>query len=567
MRWWLALVFAGIAALTAVVVAQVFRSSSESAIRDRAAELTAGTAVAAAARIAAAEGIADARAVTAEVAGRRRVALFLFDHDGRLLSSDRIAGLELGDVPQLEAALASALEGRRHVETDGDTGSVTVALPIRGNPGVAGLVAFANRPDLEDALGIVRNEILSAAIRATLVGALVGLVVALLITRRLRRIAATAAAIEQGRFEEQLESRFPDELGELAMTVDQMRLRLARTFANLEGERDRLRRLLEQLQEAVVAVDRSLAVVFANSRARALLGNDAREGRPLPDPWPGFGLRAMANELFAPDAQPSSSTVRPEADTALVLAGLPPSSGSDTAVLVVTDVTLRERRERAEREFVANAAHELRTPLTAIGSAIDVLQHGAKDDRAQRDRFLSVVERQSNRLNGLVHALLTLARAQTRAETVRLERVPLAPFLRAAVEDTELDATLVEVDCPPDLEANAHPDLLRQALVNLVANAFTHGKGSNVRLSAREHDGVVRIVVADDGPGMSPEAAARALDRFYRGENGREGFGLGLAIVRELAHSMDAELAIETAPGSGTTVSLELARGIQESSR
>ena len=116
------------------------------------------------------------------------------------------------------------------------------------------LVAFAQRPDLEDALGIVQDEILDAALRATLVGALVGLLVAALITRRLRRIASAAAAVEQGRFEGELRSGFPDELGVLAQTVDQMREHLARSFADLEGERDRLRKLLEQLQEAVVAV-------------------------------------------------------------------------------------------------------------------------------------------------------------------------------------------------------------------------------------------------------------------------------------------------------------------------
>ena len=106
MRWWLALVFAGIAALTAVVVAQVFRSSSESAIRDRAAELTAGTAVAGASRVAAAPNGIAARRIATDVASRRRIALFVFDEAGRLLTSDRVAEVDLGDVRDLESALA-----------------------------------------------------------------------------------------------------------------------------------------------------------------------------------------------------------------------------------------------------------------------------------------------------------------------------------------------------------------------------------------------------------------------------------------------------------------------------
>jgi signal transduction histidine kinase len=563
MRWWLALVFAGIAALTAVVVAQVFRSNSESAIRDRAAELTAGTAVAGASRVAAAPDAIAARRVAADFATRRRIALFVFDDEGRLLTSDRVAGVDLDDVRDLETALGQALDGRRYVETDGETGAVTVALPIRGSDRFGAIVAFANRPDLEDALGIVRDEILDAALRATLVGALIGLVVAVLITRRLRRIASAAAAVEQGQFEGVLRSGFPDELGALAQTVDHMREHLARSFADLEGERDRLRRLLEQLQEAVVAVDRSLRIVFANSRARQLLGADAREGRLLRDPWPGVGLRPLVTGLFGPDAGSTSLTIRPNADTTLVIAGLPPSRGSDIAVLVLTDVTQRERRERAEREFVANAAHELRTPLTAIGSAVDVLQAGAKDDAEQRNRFIEVIERQSQRLNGLVDALLTLARAQTGTESVRLEVVRLSPLLASVGDDAEQGGRKLTIDCEPGLAALAHPELLRQALVNLVENAFTHGGGNDVVLSGRGSGETVVVAVSDTGPGMASSEIKRVLDRFYRSPNGG-GYGLGLAIVREVARAIDGKVSISTEPGTGTTVALELARAVME---
>ena len=272
---------------------------------------------------------------------RRQVALFVFARDGGLISSSRSAGVALDDVPELERGLDEALSGRRFVETDAGSGSITVGLPIRGSDQAAALVAFASRPDLEDALGIVQDEILSAALRATLAGAVVGLVVALLITHRLRRIAAAAAAIEEGRFEGSLSARFPDELGELAGTVDQMRERLAESFSNLEAERDRLHRLLEQLQEAVVAVDPELEIVFANSKARLLLGTETRAGYPLPEPWPGVSLRAATAKLFADRARSFSLAIRPTPETSLVLAGLPPSFGSQTAVLVVTDVTLR----------------------------------------------------------------------------------------------------------------------------------------------------------------------------------------------------------------------------------
>jgi signal transduction histidine kinase len=558
MRWWLALAFAGIAALTALAVAQVFTARSESAIRERAQELVAGAAVAAAAQIPAQATIANVRASAAQFGESRGLALFAFAEDGSLVTPPRARGVTVEDLPNYETLLATALEGRRHVETIDDGRLVTVALPLRRER-TAALIAVASRSDLEDALGIVQDEIVSAALWATGIGALVGLVVALLITRRLRRIATAAAEIERGRFDRELRPRFPDELGALAGTIDRMRGRLRSSFERLEGERQRLQRLLEQLQEGVIAVDRSLSVEFANSRARLLLDPGLAPGQQLPDPWPTPSLRDAVGSLFDAGAKPTTIRVHPSEERTYLVGLLPPGPAADAAVVVVTDVTSRERRERAEREFVMNAAHELRTPLSAISSAVEVLQQGAKKDDVDRDRFLAIVERQTHRLTRLVRALLTLAHAQTRSGAIRLEPVPVAALVRELAAG--LDDPKVTVDvCCEEVAVVAHEDLLRQALENLTANAIKHAAGQGLALHV-EHvgDDRVRIDVADRGPGMRKEDAEKALDRFYRarGPDG-EGFGLGLSIAREAVRVMDGTLTIESQLGTGTTVSIEL---------
>jgi two-component system, OmpR family, phosphate regulon sensor histidine kinase PhoR len=269
-------------------------------------------------------------------------------------------------------------------------------------------------------------------------------------------------------------------------------------------------------------------------------------------------LRAFASRLFGPLAEGSTVTVRLDDDRTFLLSGIPAQETSDTAVVVVTDVTTRERRERAEREFVANAAHQLRTPLTAIRSAIEVLQQGAKEDTAQRDRFLALIERQSARLGELVRALLTLARAQTGSETVPLEPVTLSPVLDDVVADA--GGAMISIECPPDLAVRAQPELLHQALQNLVQNALTHGRGRDVRIRAFSVGDDVYVAVSDSGPGMAESEAASAVSRFYRGTNGGEGHGLGLAIVREVVRVMKGELSLDTNPGAGTTATIELPR-------
>jgi len=539
-------------------VAQVFTTRSEAAIRERAQELVAGAAVAAAAQIPADTAGEELQRNLAGFGSSRQLALFAFGPDGSLLTAPRAHGIAVEGLPNVDALLETALGGRRLVETIDDGRLVTVALPMRREQ-VGALIAVAERSDLEDALGIVRNEIVSAAIWATLIGAALGLAVALLITRRLRRIARAAADIEQGRFDQELRPRFHDELGALAGTIDSMRLRLSESFERLEGERDRLGRLLEQLQEGVIAVDRDLRVEFANSRAHTILGPDLVPGQRLPEPWPGFPLREQARSLFLPEGEAHTERVSPDGTTTYVLALLPPSAASRTGVLVLTDVTDQERRERAEHEFVTNAAHELRTPLAAIAGAVEVLQQGAKERADDRDHFLAVVERQTERLSRLAHALLTLARAQTRSEPIRLEPVALGPLVREIADGDAGVPMRIEL-CRADARVLAHRDLLFQALENLAENARKHaGTGVLTVRVTEPNAGLVRVTIEDEGPGMTRNEAYRALDRFYRvpGSDG-EGFGLGLAIAREIVGAMDGTLTIESAPGRGTTASIVL---------
>lgn len=556
MRWWLALTFAGIAAVTAIAVAQVFSARSEAAIRERARELAAGSAVTAALEISKARSVADIRSTASDLEQSRALSLFVLDNEGSLLTSERSRGIALSSLPNVVELRSTALRGSRVVDSIDDGRLVTVALPLRGeHPGA--LIAVAARPDLEDAIGIVQEEIVRAALWAVAIAAIVGLGVALLITRRIRRIGAAAVEIEQGRFDLALRPRFHDELGTLAGTIDSMRERLRASFFEIEGERDRLQTLLEQLQEGVIAVDRRLTVEFANSRARQLLGSEIVPGQELPNPWPSFSLHEAVRSVFEPGATARTIRAQPDPARTYVLALLPPRSASPAGVVVLTDVSEQERQERAEREFVTNAAHELRTPLAAIASAVEVLQQGAKERPADRDRFLEVVDRQTTRLTNLAHALLTLARAQTHSEPVRLEPVSVVPLLREIVED--VDSASVSPDAGEAVEVLAHRELLRQALENLTANAVKHGAGGRLtlRVAVDDHEHV-RIEVADEGSGMAPSDAARALDRFYRADSDSDGFGLGLSIVREAVSAMDGTLSIESRPEEGTTVSIVL---------
>ena len=226
-----------------------------------------------------------------------------------------------------------------------------------------------------------------------------------------------------------------------------------------------------------------------------------------------------------------------------------------STIVSLEDVSAAERRERAERDFVTNAAHELQTPLAAIASAVQVLQAGAKDNVAHRDRFLAHIEVACRRLERLARALLVLARAQTGVERPRQEIVPVAVLL-GSVADGLGPGRRVDVDCDADVAVLANRPLLEQALANLGQNAAKHSRGPIV-LAGKRSDEFVRIQVRDNGGGISEADRERIFERFYRGEAPTDGFGLGLSIAAEAVKAIDGELELETS-SSGTNFSIRL---------
>jgi len=540
-RWWLGVAFAVVAATsTAIVVAQ-FSDRSENAFRSHGESLALHDAQAAARK-----NVTPATLdrVASELQGN--VSLKLFAPTGSPAGASAL----------VREAVSDASAGENVVKGTPDGGTFVAAIPYHGQV----LVAISPQPATAEAIDTVNGEALRAGIIAGVIGVIVGLLLAQLIALRLRRLSAAAEGIAHGDFETPLRYRFRDEFGLLAHNLDRMRRQLRRSFRRIEAERDRLQLLLERLHEGVLTIDQDLVVHFANTEARRILGGRLREGDALPEPWHGFDLRAFAHGLFDERASVTQVHVTPDDQHAYGVTGIPSQPETDWALLVVDDLTEQERRELAEREFVSNAAHELRTPLTTIIGAVEVLQAGAKEDPAERDRFLGHIEREAGRLARLARAMLTLARAHSGQEPPRVEAVELAPLLREVAAGLRPHAGVaVDVEVADGLAVEANRDLLEQALRNLGENAAKHTARGSVVLRAYGNGNTVTVEVEDSGPGINPEVQRHVFDRFYRGERDAHGFGLGLAIVRESVRTLGARIELDSSPGEGTVFRILLA--------
>jgi two-component system, OmpR family, phosphate regulon sensor histidine kinase PhoR len=345
----------------------------------------------------------------------------------------------------------------------------------------------------------------------------------------------------------------------------------AQSTISLEEDRARLAAVVQHMPAGLVIVDAEGHVQTANDEALRIFGDVGSS----PSTWEGH---TAEGHPYTPDEFPLQRTLRTGAPVANERVHLTTVEGKTVVIDVFTsplrasdgetigalalfqDATAQERQERAERDFVTNAAHELQSPLAAIVSAIEVLQAGAKDG-PERDVFLGHIEREAERLARLVRALLILARTQTGLEAPRDELVALCPLLTdIGVALNVASSVELEIDCPQELAVLTSRDLVEQAVINLAENAAKNTMTGRIVLSARESTpGVVEIAVADTGPGIPAGERPRIFDRFYRGDpNGSRGFGLGLAIVRAVADALQGELELDSSLGAGTTFRLRI---------
>jgi len=238
--------------------------------------------------------------------------------------------------------------------------------------------------------------------------------------------------------------------------------------------------------------------------------------------------------------------------------------GDNRKLMLSRDITAVEQAEAMRRDFVANVSHEIRTPLTVVAGFIETLQN-LPLKKAERERYLTLMAQQSQRMQSLVNDLLTLSRLEGSPLPGATEWVASATLLAQCEEEAGALSSLLapqghcltfEAEQACELAGNASE--IRSAFSNLVNNAvrYTPENGVIAVNWTVLADGRGEFRVEDSGPGIAAQHLARLTERFYRVDRSRSretgGTGLGLAIVKHVAQRHGAELKISSQLGRGS---------------
>lgn len=515
-----------------------------------------------------------------ELSAAANLRITLLDTDGNVLVDSWEPALSL-DNHQSRQEISDALQGKsatsiRYSDTI-DQNMLYVAVPVYQNGMLAGIVRTASTlQPIEDAYSVTRRAIYSALWVTCLLAIIIGLWLAHKNTRPILAIVTEAQRIAKGDFDRRMHLKTGDELELLAKAINSLTAGLSAHIKKLDTQTKKLTFILENMDNAVLLLDRYGNITDANRPARCLF-------QIAPDLLGKHSIGVLGDSQLTEAAQQVMASQKPrniQLHTRLnhakktyqvFLAPLAAYSDTSSGVLsVFHDISnLQENYER-QADFVSNASHELKTPLTSIQGFAETLLDGALEDPELRRKFTRIICEEAQRMNRLVEDLLLLAKLDSLQyrNQVKIEEVDIAKILKTVTyrlsPQTKAKKQRVLVEIPPEpLYTQANYDWLLQVLLNLFENAvkYTPEKGEII-LSAHYKNDAIQITIKDTGIGIPVDCLPYIFERFYRVDKARSraagGSGLGLSIARYIAGLLGGTIEAKSTPGKGSTFTLLL---------
>jgi PAS domain S-box-containing protein len=352
--------------------------------------------------------------------------------------------------------------------------------------------------------------------------------------------------------------------GMIALAMDNSRL-----HTEVEA-RSEASKVLTHVGEGVFLLDNAGMIQVWNPASAAITGisSEAAIGKPASEAIPGW--REVSERITVGSTRDSvrPSTLPLETDRGerwISISGVEFFGGT---VYAFRDITEEHKLDELKAEFIATASHELRTPLAAVyGAAQTLRRHDFALDESGRERFISLIVDESDRLAAIVNQILLANQLDVGRLDLETEPFEARELVERVVESARTHApshitfhVQVADDVPP---VAADKDRARQVLVNLVDNAVKYSPGGGgIELGVEAADGAVVFSVVDEGLGIPADEHRRIFEKFYRLDPnmtyGIGGTGLGLYICSELVERMGGRIWLESAEGKGSAFFFEL---------
>lgn len=487
------------------------------------------------------------------------IRITILDQGGRVVADsgpDATLGQSHSDRPEVQTALAKGwgFDTRRSESTDITYSYAAYALD--------GIVYRAAMP-----LTNVWHSALLLSLYAC-IGLLAGVVIALILSRiwaarsvkpvaDLTKIASRVAA---GDFSQR--ARPEGDLSELSTALNSVTQELSDTSDELRMSNERLRAILQGLDEGVVSIEDQKIILLTDAAVR-LLGPVPKGARTLADCGANYLYlqQAMDEAMRTGAEQAQKITLSSPSPCVLQIYAAKLGYAPESALAVVRDITKLHQLEQMRREFVANVTHELKTPLTSICGYLELLQDNGRNVQT-RAKFYEIIGIETDRLRRLIDDLLELSRIEnSERQPPETKQTDLAAAAQEVLDQLAPLASergiALRASLSPQLIIRADPDRIAQIFTNLIQNAIKYNQPSgSVAVSAQALRNMAVIRVEDTGLGIPRESLPRIFERFYRVDKGRSrelgGTGLGLSIVKHTVQLYGGDISVDSVLEKGS---------------
>jgi len=452
------------------------------------------------------------------------------------------------------------------------------AFPINHGGRIVGflrLAYYAQR--FEQSMRQILTLIISANVIGLIILILTALYLGSVVTYPILRIVKTAQRISEGDLENSFTVRRKDEVGTLAIILNQLTERLKNQIRQISSERSKLQDILMNLDIGIIVVNQSYQIVYANPELSHILELEDKEivNKKISSILNSEILMiAIDNTLKAGSKENGEFTDLRNSRKIFLSYVLVPfyiSEANATGVLIqIHNITELKTLEAIRKDFVANASHELKTPLTAIMGYAETLIQGAAEQPTARMKFIRKIREQAQRLEFLVADLLHLSKIET-DEPLELSASPLIPMIRDIINEFEEKAVQknirINLQAPDEVQVKMDEEGMRVVFNNLLDNAVKYTP-ENGEISIQVRDSKnhrVKIEVSDTGIGIDQKYHDRIFQRFYRVDKARSrslgGTGLGLSIVKHIIEKHGNHISVSSELGNWSCFCFELERG------
>ncbi|HWQ77695.1 MAG TPA: ATP-binding protein [Anaerovoracaceae bacterium] len=508
--------------------------------------------------------------------------IFVIDDDLTILASNNEYYILKNAVELLDqGVIVRGLKGEDGAESDGITKGQkelpvkNMVFPIGDEGNVKGVLYL--REDMSSVYATIdKSKIIfvQAMFIALFITVVLGFFIARSITVPINDVTEKAQKMARGDFSQEVSVKSDDEIGRLAEMFNLLRQQLNLTLSEISNEKSKLETILKYMADGLIAVDLSGHIIHANPAAMNMLNitADDMENKHYDDIIRDYNENLIFEKLRenSRDGGIADIFFFGGSTFAVRYDRFKDENAQDVGIIMILqDITERQKFENMQMDFVANVSHELKTPLTTIKSYTETLLTGQVDDQETEDQFLGIIDTEADRMNRLVKDLLQLSRLDYQQEKWNKKESNLISLLKSVVTKVELTAKNKNqhlnyiFDDSQKIMAFIDKDGIEQVLMNVLSNAIKYTReGGRIDIDALQVDKTARLIVTDNGIGIPEKELSRVFERFFRVDKARSramgGTGLGLAISKQIIEEHNGSIEIESKEGKGTRVIITL---------